>query len=191
MTYLLFDPALFTQIKAEVDCCEPDTIKGTEAQVEASYPRLIAVYNEALRMSSASASIRTVASVTRVRQYVLQPKSLVLIPMRQLHFNDNAFGSNVQEFDPQRFMQKSLSKDPSFRPFGGGVTYCPGRLLARRQVLAFVILVLQRYDIKVEPGQGFPRIDERKPSLGVLTPVKGDEVHVTLSERRKAKESDE
>ena len=52
-------------------------------------------------------------------------------------------------------------------------------------MLTFVAVVLWRYDIEVlgpknsnetPLGKGFPRMDERKPCLGIIGPMPGDDV---------------
>ena len=109
---------------------------------------------------------------------MLWPGSKLLMPYRQLHFDEGVFGSRVEEFDPQRFIENpELGRSQSFKPFGGGVTYCSGRFIARREVISFVALVVHRYHLELkDPNQGFPRQDGKKPTLGVIGPVKGDNV---------------
>lgn len=93
-------------------------------------------------------------------------------------------------FDPDRFCRdKTLGRCSSYRPFGGGSTYCPGRFIARQEVIVFVAYVLKRFDVELlEPGKtlstGFPRVEEMKPCLGVMGPVEGDDLKVTITQRR-------
>lgn len=107
------------------------------------------------------------------------------MPYRQLHFQESVFGPRVQEFHPDRFLgDKSPGSTPDFKPFGGGVTYCSGRFVARREVLAFVALMFRRYDVSLaDPKEALPRLDEQKPTLGVIGPVKGDETTVLIVSR--------
>ena len=66
---------------------------------------------------------------------------------------------------------------------------CPGRFIARQEVLAFVAFVLKRFDLKlVSKGKGklqqdFPRLEELKPTLGVIGPVQGEDVVVEISQQ--------
>ena len=125
----------------------------------------------------------------------------MLSPFRQLHFYENVFGKDAQEFKFKRFMgaeNAGLTKGKNYRPFGGGTTYCPGKFVAKQEVFMFVAVVLARFDIatittapgnidklKIDGGdkkrQVFPRLDHMKPSLGVMGPVAGDDLllHVT------------
>lgn len=118
----------------------------------------------------------------------------MLSPFRQLHFDATVFGDDAQEFKFDRFLgteNAGLVKGKSFRPFGGGPTYCPGRFVAKQEVFMFVATVLARFNLstttqhttgsKKEEGQAFPRLDRKKPSLGVMGPVAKNDflVHVT------------
>lgn len=148
-----------------------------------SCPVLNACFAEAHRLASSAISVRNVLAPTIIGNKTLIPGMKVFMPYRQLHFDTSVYGPNPQEFDHERFLRdKGLEKSPSYRPFGGGTTYCSGRFIARREVLTFVAVVLWRYDIEVlgrtssPPGTDFPRMDERKPCLGIIGPMPGDDV---------------
>ncbi|MCJ1268396.1 hypothetical protein MMC22_008284 [Lobaria immixta] len=93
---------------------------------------------------------------------------------------------DAQEFKLIRFLgvaNAGLAKGKSYRPFGGGSTYCPGRFGAKQEVFMFVATVLARFDIStvataikdtkglekgrgVKEGQAFPRLDHKsRPSV--------------------------
>lgn len=85
-------------------------------------------------------------------------------------------------------MKKSLVRHPSFRPFGGGATYCPGRVLAKEEVYGFLAILLHRLEMKLSdrPGQGrlkqpFPRMNDTTPALGITGPVTSMDVLVDLT----------
>jgi hypothetical protein len=96
--------------------------------------------------------------------------------------------------NPYRFLKnKKLERSEFFRPFGSGVTLCSGRIIGRHQILAFVAIALLRFDIDVvKPedevmgvhGKAFPRVDDAKPSLGVSTQAKGDDLIIKVSPRK-------
>ena len=65
----------------------------------------MALYNEFLRLTTASASIRTVKSATAPGEVILRVGGKVLLPFRQLHFNKEIFGDNADDFDPERFLR--------------------------------------------------------------------------------------
>jgi cytochrome P450 len=187
MAYLLYDGELYASVKAEVDEAVSKGLAGLETRIESCH-RLVAVYNEVLRLNTASASVRAVAKPTDLGHVTLSPGATVLTPYRQLHFNEAVFGENANTFDPDRFLlNKDLAKSPSFRPFGGGTTYCAGRHIAKREVLTFVVLAVHRYHIALVaehsgmPKGTFPEADVKKPTLGVLPPIQGADVYVVVS----------
>ena len=112
------------------------------------------------------------------------------MPYRQLHFDEAVFGSLPEAFDPSRFLRnKDLNRNPSFKPFGGGSTMCSGRFLAKYEVLAFVALAIDRFEIKVADGEGgsqqrFPRFNQNKPGLGIMEPLNGDDLIVEVRKRK-------
>lgn len=56
-------------------------------------------------------------------------------------------------------------------------------LVARQAVLTEVAMLLQRFDVELtEPGS-FPRFDEAKPVLGIVSLKKGDDPLVRLRKR--------
>lgn len=124
-------------------------------------------------------SVRNVLEPFIVGGKYLRAGTKVLVPYRQLHFDEKAFGANAASFDEERFLaNKELSRSPSFRPFGGGTTYCPGRFLAKNEVLTFVALVLVRFEIslaedKSDSKVSFPQIEDGKPCLGIIGPRDG------------------
>ena len=184
MAYLVNDSLLYEAIKAEVTVAVHGGLLGLEDRC----PRLAALYDEVLRLTASSASIRTVESDTTLRNVVLSAGGKVLLPFRQLHFDEKVFGNNVDECDAERFLRdKNLGNSPSFRPFGGGSTYCPGRYVAKREVMAFIALAMSRFDdIMLAENEhfAFPKLDTKTPSLGIMMPMIGEDVQVVVRKHR-------
>lgn len=156
-------------------------------------PRLDATYQEALRVVNGALSARKIIAPTPLSSKVLGSGNTVLIPYRQLHYNRDVFGDDPGRFDPERFLNDpSLKNNSSFKPFGGGTNYCPGRFLAKQEIFVFVALVLNRFDIKLAtetpegkafPGpQQFPELDTSTPALAVNGSVRGSDVYVNLGD---------
>ena len=150
-------------------------------------PKLEAVFLEILRLKMSSSLMRYVTEPTMVGGKLLQKGNNVMVPYRQLHIDEDAWGSNASQFDSERFLRdKSLSRSPSYKPFGGGQHLCPGRFIARHAVFTFVALSLSRFDISLDTTMGcqrFPRADESKPGLGCLAPLPEDGVTLRLRDR--------
>ena len=129
---------------------------------------------------------RKVLARTNIGSKVLQPGTNVLMPSRQLHMNEQVWGADCARFDAGRFVEnKTLLRHSSYRPFGGGVSYCPGRVMAKEQVYAFVAILFHRFDFKLSQKDGteFPKLDESMPALGITGPVKGMDIIMDMNVR--------
>lgn len=148
-------------------------------------PQLDAMWAEMLRLSAFSASVRFLTADTVVGGKTLRKGHRLLVPYRQLHLDAGVFGDGVDAFDHERFVRAPrLKMGNSFKPFGGGVTYCPGRHVAKRAVLMFAALVLRRFDVAVVEGEEMLRADLTKPVAGLMSPVAGKDMMVQLTPRQ-------
>lgn len=185
LSYLLHDKALLGRVKNETESA------WNSGQLDVQYlcansSCLEAILNETLRVKNGAGALRIVIQETVIGGKLLQPGNSVMIPFRQLHSNENVWGQTVHEFDPSRFLGKrNLARHPSFRPFGGGATYCPGRVMAKEQVFGFIAIILHRFTVGLAdiPGQKqqFPKLNDKTPSLGVSGPLRGMDVIMTMA----------
>ncbi|KAL4786384.1 cytochrome P450 oxidoreductase [Aspergillus varians] len=151
-------------------------------------PTLDAMWNETIRLSAYSASVRFLTSDTTIGNKTLRKGNRLMVPYRQLHFDESIFGTEfpVTEFVPERFMSKTgrhLTRSDNWRPFGGGSTMCPGRHVAKRFVMLFVAMLVQRFDIE-SLSKRIPVADEGKPVLGLMSVVDGEDLLVRVSARQ-------
>ncbi|MCJ1471274.1 hypothetical protein MMC07_009922, partial [Pseudocyphellaria aurata] len=210
LAHAMRDPSLLSTLRTET----APAILSQDTDVDMPYllnrcPHLEALYHEVLRYASSGASLRSVIAPTVVgNSKVLPVGTKVLGSYQQLHYDESVFGDDTQEFKVDRFLRPEnagLTKGKSFRPFGGGPTYCPGRFVAKQEVFVFVAAVLARFDISMattapehangpkkgggeergtESGQTFPRIDRAMPFGGVMPPIEGDDMILHLTPRR-------
>ena len=191
LSYILFDPSLHRALRQETSHAYQDGKLDLHYLMEFC-PLLDAVYNETMRITNGALSARKIVAPTPMGNKVLREGNTLLIPFRQLHYNPDVFGNDPGKFEPARFLKdKNLKNNSSFKPFGGGVNYCPGRFLAKQEMLTFVALALNRFDLRLakETPQGvplnqrqaFPSLDISTPALGVNGPVKGSDVFIDLS----------
>ena len=164
LAYVLYDPSLHSRINAEVQQVLCKDGFPSSAVLENRINKcslLVSVYNELLRINTASATIPSVLSDTDFGRYQLRKAATTLVFYRQMHFEEAAFGPNAAEFDATRFAKnEELIKSPSFRPLSGGTTYCSGRTFPKRKVLRLVAMGLYNYDITV------PEISARHEKAG-------------------------
>jgi cytochrome P450 len=70
-----------------------------------------------------------------------------------VHHNPR-YWPHPEVFDPDRFASEveNLQAIPNFVPFGSGARLCPGRKTAIFHTEAAVAVVLQRFDLSVDPA---------------------------------------
>lgn len=187
LTYLLHRPALIQEVREETLGAIRQDGSIDLSYLHANSTKLDAMWNETIRMSAYSASVRFITEDTVIGGKVLRKGNRLMIPYRQLHFDDRVFGGSVAEFRPERFSEKAnLTKSSNWRPFGGGNTMCPGRHIAKRSVLLFITMLLHRFDIEMDGHQAIPDAEEGKPVLGIMSIKDGQDLRVRLQKRKNA-----
>lgn len=182
----MHNPTLLDIIRQET---KPGIINDVpcEEYLTEKCPRLESIFYEVLRLYTGSTLMRQVLSPTIIGGKTLRAGNRVMAPYRQLHYNEDIWGANAAKFDPDRFLRdKSLSRSPSFRPFGGGVNLCPGRYLAKKVVATFIALTLSRFEVSLDRQRGvqaFPR--EYFGDIGTMSPVDEDRLILRLTPLRK------
>ncbi|KAI9836481.1 MAG: hypothetical protein M1837_003387 [Sclerophora amabilis] len=191
LAYVLQDRELISSLRAETAQALQNDVVDMKYLLNLC-PLLNATFDEGMRLTTLSSSSRCVTSPTAIGGKTLRSGAKVLIPYRQLHFSEEIFGEDIEGFHPDRFLKKEgLSGSPSYKPFGGGSTYCPGRFIARQEILACVALMINRFNIELSTDgdslhkghspQRFPLADGRKPSLGVMDPMNGHDLTVRVT----------
>ena len=173
LSYMIYDPKLLQAIREETAPSITEDGKVDMQTLLNNSPLLDAAFHETLRVTSVNSSARNIEAPVIVDHRTLQTDGKIMMPYRQLHLDESVFGPETKNFDPDRFLKnKDLSRSPSFKPFGGGSTYCSGRFIAKREVMAFIALTIYLYDLRLKnPEQAFPTMDETKPTLGIMDPV--------------------
>ncbi|ETS00747.1 putative cytochrome p450 [Trichoderma reesei RUT C-30] len=187
LSYILHTPSLILVIRNETK----PAFNNSDGKLNLDYihnqcPQLNAMWNEMIRMSASAALVRFITADTVIGGKVLRRGNRLLIPFRQLHFDKSVFGETADSFDHERFleMKPSLTQSGTWRPFGGGGTMCPGRHAAKKCVLLFVVLLLQRFDIEVDGWQSLPVADEGKPVLGIMSTRENRDLRVRVTARK-------
>ena len=179
LSHLLYNPSLLDRTRRETESAFHNGKLDLEGLADSSL--LDALVLETLRFYSASYSIRTVAQPTILGGKKFERGSRIIAPFRQLHFDHAVYGHDDHVFDPERFLRdKTLARGTSFRPFGGGTSYCPGRFLAKQEVKMFIALVLHRFELSLEGKQDFPMIEVGQPTTGIAGPMARSDVTVRI-----------
>lgn len=156
------------------------------------------VWNESIRLGGQMAPARVVMRDTELEGYVVRKGSVILFPVRYLHYDETVF-PEPEEFQPERWMipeedtgaseedkekraalvEQQKKQRASIRTFGGGVSICAGRFAAEKEILSTVSAMLLLFDIELEGGgairpQGQSdanfRIQLDTRSLGIMSP---------------------
>ena len=183
LAHILFDKKLRQDVKEEVSAAWKSGHLDVKS-LSANATVLNRTFHECLRLKAGAMMGRKVLTPTRIGNKMLKRGGTVLIPSRQLHSNANVWGADHQHFAEGRFAKdEGLLRHSSYRPFGGGVSLCPGRKIAKEQVFAFVAILIHRLDIKLNQDmrQEFPKLNVSTPALGVMGPAKGMDIFVDLS----------
>jgi cytochrome P450 len=156
--YVLATPNLARRIREETSKAFPEETSATRVPSTTyllnSCPLLASTFNEVLRLTATHSSTRAVDEDTIVNGYLLRKGARVLAPTSHLH-SSSFWGSDTSSFNPERLLKDaSLDKtsNGNFRPFGGGVTYCPGRFLAKQETAITLALMLDRYEMDLVGG---------------------------------------
>ncbi|CAI6341318.1 unnamed protein product [Periconia digitata] len=184
ISYLLHNPNLLEAYRRDTEVAfsgdrlvDPFVLQNPE-----KCPQVDAIWNETLRITGWSASVRSIIEDTVIGGKLMRKGNRVLVPHRLLHFDENIFGSNPQEFRPERW-ENGLKQNASWKPFGGGKTTCSGRFLARFSATTYVATLLRRFDIKMVGNPPFPQADAGRPVLGTMSIKDGSDFKVQLSPR--------
>jgi len=158
--------------------------------LKTSCPTLLAVMRECLRLGSDNYSTRLVKADTLLAgQHHLAGGSVVQIAGGVIHADRSIWGADAADFDPSRFLeppQQQQARHPAaFRAFGGGRTLCPGRHFATNEILAFVAMIVLRFDVEaVGGGEGIaiPGKDDGVLPVHILEPREPVRVVVRVRE---------
>lgn len=183
----LKDSDLLDQMMLEVHLCVSEhadiNIKDLGEQ-----PLLQSVYAEVLRLRVSILVSRVVECPQIIFEgYTLQRGEYVLLPTDAMHFNEKAWAragrpvnTPLGEFDAERFLVsgKSCTKFNQdglaglWVPFGGGDRMCPGRHLAKLEMLTTFAYLFSNYDIEIK-DMDFSKVkcNRRYAAFGALPPT--------------------
>lgn len=150
--------------------------------VKTQCPFLTSIFTETLRERGMALSVRKVMHDAFLDgQYLLKEGRTIMMPARVLHNDPELWGSDVGQFNPNRFQKDKSTKkhDPTaFRGFGGGTTLCPGRHFATTEILSTVLMFVLRYELEPTNGWAIPTTDKTSVAAAVMEPDTDVEVRI-------------
>ena len=150
-------------------------------------PLLYSTWQEVLRVHALGAGSRYILEdVTLEDTFLLRKGMVVQMPTAVMHSDVAAWGEDVNEFQPRRFLkQNSTSKGgfkqklTAYRPFGGGASMCPGRHFVTLETMALAACMLSRFDlIPVNGHWNVPRQKQESLATNVFPPEKDIRVRI-------------
>ncbi|KAL0262304.1 hypothetical protein SLS55_003746 [Diplodia seriata] len=198
LAHVFARPALVAAIRAEalpfVTMVENDESNEKEAHfpvrgLDTNCSLLLSAYREATRLANRAMSTRHVTADTVLadargnQQYVLRAGATVAMPATA-HVSPRVWGEDAAAFDPARFLgwdkrdghiNNSKERRAAYMPFGGGKHLCPGRNLAKAEVLGVVAALAVAFDVEAAAGGPIevPEVEPARLGQGVGKPVRG------------------
>lgn len=182
--HVLADPQLLKVVREEAKAAlgpqKSDAVLGEALDLSAAdrLPTLSSILMESLRYHTAGAAVRMVMEDHMLDgKFLLKRDNYVLIPNRGAHFDTEAWGAKVDEFDAYRFDRRRAVKihPTAFRGFGGGVNLCPGRAFASKIIVLIVASLVQRFKVQPMTKSGEwedPGRDETSMAIVLARPKK-------------------
>jgi cytochrome P450 len=164
---------------------QDDTVTIDITDVKLSCPMLLSTLQEVLRVHGTGVSVRIVQEDHLLDgKYLLKKGGTLMIPGPVQHTTDTIYGENVNDFDHKRFVRTNGKRlNPiGFRGFGGGSTLCPGRHFASTEIIAFVALMVLRFDLKPKSGE-WVRPTTEKAGMHATVPAPDVDVEVEVKLR--------
>jgi hypothetical protein len=168
MSYILFDPDLYTALVAETS-----PVISINGDINMPYlaencSLLRSVYSEALRLRKRDLAFRHVETDTHIAGKVLHGGNLAIIPMCQLTTTEACLGRM-----PAYSMRLVSNERLAFRTARATnirwrQNILSGSFFAMQEIFAFVAVMLNRY--RIQKQQGCPRLpepDESSLTMGV------------------------
>ncbi|XP_054724534.1 cytochrome P450 18a1-like [Uloborus diversus] len=93
---------------------------------------------------------------TELNGYFIPKHTNVLSVVWAVHNDQKLWGTDVEEFKPERFLSedgKKVLKPDFYIPFSIGKRQCPGKALAEVEVFLYIAAILQRFEVSMPPGK--------------------------------------
>jgi cytochrome P450 len=196
-------PGLLSSLREEISTAIKHSKTATKTEFDItkliSLPLLSSVYTETLRLRVSTTLTRLLISDLEVDGLTLKKGNMVMIPSLLAHTDASEWLTPehpATEFWPQRFLPSKFSdgdsttpKPGTFFPFGGGISICPGRVLAKQEILTAVAMLIWKLEFEfvefvTEDGKTHDRGPEApKRAVGAGSVVPDGDLKVRLRRR--------
>ena len=198
LVHILSDPMLLQEIREELEsaCLQYDAAAKTQylkiLTMREKCVILHSSFQEVLRVHALGSSVRYVREdIILQDQYLLKKGMVVQMPMAVMHSDPSSWGTDVDEFQPRRFLKlanvnntkEGKSSATAYRPFGGGASLCPGRHFVTLEAMAVTASFILRFDaVPVDGGWRIPAQKQESMATNVFPPER--DIRVDIRERQ-------
>lgn len=181
LLHICLDPDLSHDLRDEVGSItfvEKDSSMDDEVyridvkNIGKTCPLLVSTYKGILRLRSRTMSSRMVTEDTIIDGHLLRKGTFVQMPSYILHTSTDLWGQQSQNSCPRLFLKVINDNDSAvhdrsgtFRAFGGGQSFCPGRHFATLEIVAAAAMFVARFDLSLGAGIWDPRVAVTSQSL--------------------------
>ncbi|KAF3922701.1 hypothetical protein ABW21_db0204983 [Orbilia brochopaga] len=187
IAFVLTTPGVLERLREELVTCVEAPAPGSswptfDVEKLGKLTFLGAFWQEVLRMATSSLSPRMVLEDTEISGYMFKKGGMIqgLNPVSQLE--EEYWGKDVAVFNPDRWLpypgedataaaKRIREYQAKLRPFGGGVSICPGRHFAGQEILATVAVLSVGLEWEKVEGSRMPEVNRAFFGSGGLPPI--------------------
>lgn len=174
LTRLVMHPEIQDKIYSEIDMVCKGSTKSENHDVQRMHFLLATVYESARLLPAGPLLQRcSLRHDLNLKSGVSVPAGAILVvPLQLVQMDGSTWGSDASQFNPYRFMSKAINQespvsefeehvldDPNenaaFLPFGSGTRACVGQKFAILAITTLFASLLQRYEVKLQPGSEY------------------------------------
>ena len=169
--HCLTHPNVVNKLRAELDEALPDIDAVPTFASVRDLPYLDAVIKETMRILSTSSlglprMIPPGPGITLLGHHF--PQGTVLsVPAYTIHHSKEIWGSDADEFRPERWEKVTEQQKAAFIPFSYGPRACVGRNVAEMELALIVGTVFRRYEFELRQGEMETREGFLRKPLGL------------------------
>lgn len=119
------------------------------------FPYLDAVIKEAMRLyPPVAVTVRVTTEPTEIAGIAVPQGVDVIVPIWALHRNPEVWGSDADEFRPERFLEGNLTaaQSAAYLPFYGGRHRCIGERMAFNEIRVVLAAFVREFEFKTREG---------------------------------------